>query len=93
MSWLELLLATLATYRVARVVSQEDGPADAFSRLRAAVGQSTWIGRGLHCIFCVSFWLSFIAAAMIVSPLLWREYILASLGIAGGAVVVYQAVR
>lgn len=93
MTWQVLLLAVLAVYRVARMLTQEDGPFDLFTRLRAAVGQSTWVGRGLHCFMCVSFWLSFIAVAMVVSPVLWREYILTSLGVAGGAVVVYQVVR
>lgn len=93
MTWLTLVLASLAIYRVARMLTQEDGPFDAFTRMRAAVGQGSWIGRGLHCIFCVSFWLAFVAAAMVVDPVLWREYVLASLGIAGGAVVIYQVVR
>lgn len=93
MTWLTLVLASLAVYRVARLATQEEGPWDIFARFRGWMGQSTWAGRGLHCIFCVSFWLAFVAAAMVVDPVLWREYVLASLGIAGGAVVIYQVVR
>jgi hypothetical protein len=92
-SWLSLVVASLAVYRCARMIAQEDGPFDVFARLRAAVGQASWVGRGFHCVLCVSFWLAWIAVAMVVSPVLWREYILSSLGVAGGSVVIYQVVR
>lgn len=93
MSWLALVMASLAVYRVARMITQEDGPFDGFTRLRTAMGQATWLGRGFHCVLCLSFWLSWIAVAMVISPLLWREYILTSLGVAGGAAVIYQVAR
>lgn len=58
MTWLDALLIVLATYRAARMVAIEDGPGDVFSRLRGRLDpdQQTWIGRGLNCLYCVSFW-------------------------------------
>jgi hypothetical protein len=86
-----VILATLATYRVARMIAIEDGPADVFSRLREWAGQKTWVGRGLHCTLCLSFWLSWLVAFLL--PLnTWQEYILASLGMAGGVVVLTKVV-
>ena len=59
------ILAGLAAYRVARIIVAEDGPADAFARLRESLNvakQDTWIRRGLGCVACVSFWTSFVFA-------------------------------
>lgn len=53
------ILAGLGAYRVARIIVSEDGPFDAFARLRAELKvdkQDTWIRRGLACVACVSFW-------------------------------------
>lgn len=90
-----LLLACLAVYRVARMVSQEDGPFDAFTRLRAAVGQSSWIGRGFHCFMCVSVYVAAVAAVFLVltDRAAWIDIGLLWLGIAGGASALYQVFR
>jgi hypothetical protein len=76
MSALEFFLVSLATWRVARMVIAEDGPADVFSILRHKLGvnkQETWIQRGLGCLACVSFWLALAASLTLsTSPLLWR---------------------
>lgn len=86
-----ITLATLATYRLSRMIALEDGPADVFSSTREWVGQLTWTGRGLHCVLCLSFWLSWLVALLL--PLAtWQEYILASLGIAGGVVVIHKVI-
>jgi hypothetical protein len=90
-----LLLVVAGVYRTARMLAQEDGPADAFSRLRAAVDQSTWVGRGLACIFCVSFWIAGIAVALLIVQgyAAWRDLWYLWPGIAGLAAIVYQVVR
>ena len=82
--WLAFVLAVLATWRVAFMLAREDGPFDAFSKMREKVGQTTWYGRGLHCVLCMSFWLSLPAALIAGLPL-----ILGWLGIAGTIVVIY----
>lgn len=84
-----IVLATLATYRLSRMIALEDGPMDVFSNMREAVGQATWIGRGVHCVLCISFWLSWLVVLLL--PLVsLPEYILAALGIAGGVVVIHK---
>lgn len=87
---LAFLLAVLAVWRVAHMVAREDGPADAFARWRNAIGQSSWIGRGFHCVLCLSFWLA-LPAALYVDPDRWP---LGWLGIAGGVLaLVYISER
>jgi hypothetical protein len=95
MTWLTLLLAMLATYRVARMLTQEDGPFDAFAQLRGHAGQRTWVGRGIHCVLCVSFWVAAVVTVLLAATgmIAWREVWLVWPGVAGGAVVVYQVVR
>lgn len=95
MTWLVFILATLGTYRVARMLTQEDGPFDAFAQLRGRVGQRTWVGRGFHCVLCVSFWVAALVAVLLAATatILWRDVWLVWPGIAGAAVVVYQVVR
>jgi hypothetical protein len=90
-----LLLVSAGVYRCALMITQEDGPADVFARLRTAVGQSTWIGRGLHCIFCVSWWLAVLAAVILVlqGHADWSQLWYLWPGIAGLAVMIYQVVR
>lgn len=78
------LLAILATYRIAHMVAREDGPFDAFMLLRELVGQEKWLGRGLHCVLCISFWLSLPAAILIKLP-----WFIGWLGIAGGVMVLH----
>lgn len=95
MTWLLLVMASFAVYRVARALAQEDGPFDAFTRMRARAGQRTWIGRGLHCIWCLSFWvaLAVVCGLAAQGTIAWREVWLAWLGVAGAAVAIYQVVR
>lgn len=91
MDGLWITLAILATYRVSRMMALEDGPFDVFSWLRDKVSQRSWIGRGLACTLCLSFWLAWLSASLL-PHLSWSEYLLASLGIAGGVVVIHKVV-
>ena len=53
------LLLALAVYRLSHMVTNEEGPFELFATLRDALGgnqQATWVGRGIVCILCVSFW-------------------------------------
>ena len=84
-----LVLATLATYRVSFMIAQEEGPLGMIAAIRERIdpNQTTWLGRGVRCVGCVSFWLSLIAALMIQATVLeW-------LGIAGGVLVIHRAVK
>lgn len=84
-----IVLATLATYRLSRMIALEDGPVDVFSNMREKVGQATWVGRGVHCVLCISFWLSWLVVLLLPLASL-PEYVLAALGIAGGVVVIHK---
>lgn len=80
--------AVLAVYRLVRMFLLEDGPFDVFSGLQARLTQKTWVGRGLKCFLCLSFWLSLGAALLIAAD--WRQLLLLWGGIAGGSVVLWK---
>ena len=52
-SWMWLVLAALATWRVTHLLADEDGPADLVVRLRSSLGQS-FAGRMMDCFNCLS---------------------------------------
>lgn len=63
-----LIIAALAVYRLSRMVSDEEGPWMLFTKLRGLAKPDTWVGRGMECIMCVSFWVALpatIALAML----------------------------
>ncbi len=86
------LLALLGVYRLSHMIAMEDGPADMFATLRDRSGQANWIGRGLHCVLCVSFWLALgMVAWLIFTGLLsWQHWPVTWLGLAGGCLVLHR---
>ena len=50
-------LAALATWRLAHLVTEEDGPARSIARLRARAGAGP-AGELMDCFYCLSLWLS-----------------------------------
>ena len=84
MEWLGFALAVLATYRIARMIAREDGPFDVFMRIRDQFPQEYWIGRGLNCVLCLSFWISLPAALLAGLP--WH---IGWMGVAGGTMVLF----
>lgn len=85
MTALQLGAAILAVYRVAHMIAKEDGPFDALAWIRGRIDpdQKTWVGRGLNCVLCLSFWLSLVALGLGGSWLDW-------LAVAGGVLVLYR---
>lgn len=83
-------LIILATYRLAYLVTREEGPFSLFERLRSRVDptQATWVGRGLNCLWCVSFWLAWLV--VLLDPEARRTLPLSALSAAGGALVLDQ---
>ena len=53
-----LIAAALATYRVARLVAVEDGPANALHRLRTWHRWPAWMLDLLSCPLCASGWIA-----------------------------------
>jgi hypothetical protein len=81
------LLALLGVYRLSHMIAMEEGPFDAFAELREKAGQRTWIGRGLHCPLCLSFWIALVFAVAITNP---TNIALVWLGLAGGCLVLHR---
>lgn len=80
--WFHLMLAALATWRIATLLAHDDGPWDATLRLRRALGDGQF-GRMLDCFRCVSLWVAApLAFAVGRSPL---EWLLAWLALSGAA--------
>lgn len=69
------ILAALATYRLSRMITDEEGPFEVFTKVRGLASPETWIGRGLACIVCMSFWVALPIACYIdwswTTPLTW----------------------
>ncbi len=87
--WMALGLSVLAIYRLSYLIAKEDGPFDLFIALRHRAGQHNWFGRGLHCVLCISFWISFLPAFW----LFWSRpvnVVVGWFGIAGGVLILYK---
>lgn len=85
----EVVLAILGTYRLARMVVYEDGPADLFYKFRGFIyqkfDQEHWIFRGFNCVLCLSFWIAVPLAALISDSVV--QFILNWFGVAGGVAI------
>lgn len=72
---LTLLLASLAVYRLSRMITDEEGPFSVFTTVRGWFPPVNWIGRGLECIMCLSVWVALPIACYIdwswTTPLTW----------------------
>lgn len=90
-----LALATLAAYRVSRMIIAEYGPFHMFERLREWAQRYERLNEGLSCPLCLSFWLSLVFGAMAVMwwDILIIKIILSWLGIAGANVIIYRIVE
>ena len=90
-----LVLAALATYRLATAIAREDGPWRVFVALRlwtsarADAGRlPSWVADGLQCPRCLSVW----AALVIVPAVAWppTAFVVAVLAVSGAACVLSE---
>jgi hypothetical protein len=89
-SWLHVLLAAFAVWRVTHLFAYEDGPWDVVVRVRAALGAGA-VGRLFDCFNCLSIWVAApLALAVARSP---REWTLAWLGLSGVACLIERTTR
>ena|ERR1051325_7779340 len=66
--WFYLIIAVFATFRVAKMIAEEDGPAFIFKRLRDRfTNDKSSLAIGIRCPLCVGFWV----AALISFYLVW----------------------
>lgn len=86
MDWLTFLIYGLATYRAALMVATEEGPFEVFTWLRGKLdpNELTWLGRGMNCPYCISFWAGLALAGLYCLGLGWLIfYPVIGLGLSG----------
>lgn len=91
--FMTFLIASLATYRIARMIAEEDGPFDILLRFRNRyTDDRSWFAKGIRCPFCVGVWVAALVVLFLVilglSPivsalLLWPA-------VAGAAVKIHE---
>jgi hypothetical protein len=90
MTYYSLVLLTLAVYRLAYMITLENGPFMLFAQIRERIGErftyDSWLTLGINCPLCVSFWLS--AAAF-----LFGGGMLEWFGVAGAIVVLHTVIH
>ena len=62
-----IVVLGLAAYRLAWLIARDEGPFGACAWLRGHIDphQRTWVGRGLNCAGCISFWLALLAIVVL----------------------------
>jgi hypothetical protein len=86
-----LLIAALAVYRLAFALEREDGPANLFEHIRSLFERGPdWMAKGISCPRCVSFWLGWPAAALVVWGGEWGLFVLLALAISAVIVLLTQ---
>lgn len=84
----QLVLAALATWRLAHLLAEEDGPGNGVVRLRAWLGDSA-LGRAMDCFYCLSLWVAAPLALLVTRDLI--GFVLAWLGCSGAACLLERA--
>lgn len=96
-----IAVVVLSIYALAFSIALLPGPFDIFSHLRGWVyerwGEKSWQAEGISCPICVSFWLSWIGAALIwwygIAQLDALLYTMSSCGIWGVVIFLYRLGR
>ena len=79
--WADLVVAVLATWRLAHLLAREDGPDAVLARLRARL-RPPWVEL-MDCFHCLSLWVA-APIAVVVAPS-WRDWPLIWLALSGAA--------
>lgn len=96
------LIAGLAAYRIAMLLTWDNGPFDCFERLRIWAGRyeyddqgdpASFTGKLLNCPYCVGVWAGVICVLLLMMFHPVAYFILAALGIAGVQFAVTRAVE
>jgi hypothetical protein len=86
----EFIIGTLATWRVASLLTREEGPYRLFSRLRGGP-DVRGLRRALHCLYCSSVWVAAPLAGF-VAPWSARSIVI-WVGLSGGACLLDRATQ
>lgn len=91
MNALTFVIVVLAVYRVSVLIAQDEGPFSLLERARGRIDphQASWMGRGLRCVGCVSFWVA-LAAALLIGA---ADWVWVWLAVAGGAMLIHRLVN
>ena len=97
MTALQFILLALAVYRLALMVSKEDGPTWIFRKIRRSVPAKSSAKEGIQCTLCVSAWASIpisLFAYFHESLPLWAritgDCFILMLALSGAAIVVHM---
>ena len=84
----DLLLSValpLAVWRLSKMITEEEGPFSLFATIRGRISQKSWIGRGLWCLWCVSFWIGLAFGLAFLWPNV-AEGVVVGLALSSGAI-------
>ncbi len=81
------ILCTLAVWRIAYLLSQEDGPFDIIFSFRKLFGQG-FFGSLLDCFHCLTLWLSIPFACFLCNG--WKDGLITWLALSGGACLLFN---
>lgn len=93
------ILAVLTTWRISSALAEEEGPGDPglfiLHRTKIARYAPKWVGKGVSCVWCTSFWIGLLVAAYLVITgfLSLQELPIAWLGFSGGAILVHTTLQ
>ena len=83
-----LVLGILCVWRVAHLLSAEDGPWDLLVVLRRHAGSGFW-GRLMDCFYCLSLWVAAPFALLLGEG--WKEWLLLWPALSGAAILLQRA--
>lgn len=89
-SWLALLLACFAAYRLAHDIANYEGPFALYEWVKNRFLKDNWLGRGVRCSVCLSFWTALVFAVIVCATGFypWQTLVLLWPGIAGASLVI-----
>ena len=82
------MIAAFATWRLAHLVAEEDGPASVVARVRARAGEGP-IGELMDCFYCLSLWAA--APVAVAATQRRRDVPIALLALSGAACLLERA--
>lgn len=88
MNALRFVAGILATWRVAHLITAEDGPWNLVARLRRRAGAG-FFGDLMDCFYCTSIWVAVPFAYWVGAE--WTSRVVAWLALSGGAILIERA--
>lgn len=95
---IDLVLLSLASWRLTSLIVQEDGPFDIFIKIRLWLGVAydqnsqpygkNVIARGILCMWCASVWVSFVSSFFSEYSVNIHTFVINWLAISGGVILI-----